>query len=61
MKAVGTCNTAPELRLRHHLWQAGLRYRKYPRIDFTTLDLAFLGPHIDVFVDGCFEHGCPTH
>lgn len=61
MKAVGTRDTAPELRLRHHLWRAGLRYRKHPKIANVTPDFAFLGPRIAVFVDGCFWHGCPRH
>lgn len=61
MKAVGTRDTAPELRLRLHLWRAGLRYRKHPKIANVTPDFAFVGPRIAVFVDGCFWHGCPQH
>lgn len=61
MKAVGSRDTAPELRLRHHLWRAGLRYRKHPTIANVTPDFAFVGPRIAVFVDGCFWHGCPRH
>ena len=61
MKAVRRSDTAPELRLRRSLWQHGLRYRKHPRIAETRPDLAFLGPRIAVFVDGCFWHGCPDH
>ena len=61
MKAVGRRDTAPELRLRRHLWRAGLRYRKHPKIADATPDLAFVGSRIAVFVDGCFWHGCPQH
>ena len=61
MKAVRRTDTAPELRLRRSLWKRGLRYRKHPRIADTRPDLAFLGPRIAVFVDGCFWHGCPAH
>ena len=61
MKAVRRSDTEPELRLRRSLWRRGLRYRKHPRIADTRPDLAFLGPRIAVFVDGCFWHGCPDH
>jgi DNA mismatch endonuclease, patch repair protein len=26
-----------------------------------TVDIAFAGPRIAVFLDGCFWHGCPEH
>jgi DNA mismatch endonuclease (patch repair protein) len=26
-----------------------------------TADVAFLGPRVAVFVDGCFWHACPVH
>ncbi|CAL9457582.1 hypothetical protein SUDANB171_02553 [Streptomyces sp. enrichment culture] len=26
-----------------------------------TIDIAFPGPKVAVFVDGCFWHGCPEH
>lgn len=61
MKSVGKWDTAPELRLRLHLWKNGLRYRKHPRVADTRPDLAFVGSRIAVFVDGCFWHGCPRH
>jgi DNA mismatch endonuclease (patch repair protein) len=25
------------------------------------MDIAFLGPKVAVFLDGCFWHGCPEH
>ena len=61
MKAVRNRDTAPEIRLRRHLWKMGFRYRKHPRIAATRPDLAFMGPRVAVFVDGCFWHGCPRH
>lgn len=57
-------DTQPELALRKRLWAKGLRYR----VDYKVLpalrrraDLAFLGPRVAVFVDGCFWHRCPEH
>lgn len=57
-------DTKPELALRSLLWARGLRYR----VDHKVLpgmrrraDLAFLGPRVAVFVDGCFWHRCPEH
>jgi len=55
----------PEVSLRRELHRRGLRYRKNPplRTDagIVTPDLAFVGPKVAVFVDGCFWHSCPTH
>lgn len=57
-------DTEPEVRLRRAVWRRGLRYR----VDHKILpglrrraDLAFLGPRVAVFVDGCFWHRCPQH
>lgn len=57
-------DTKPELLLRSRLWSLGLRYR----VDHQVLpglrrraDLAFIGPRVAVFVDGCFWHRCPEH
>lgn len=57
-------DTKPELALRRELWARGLRYR----VDYQVLhgfrrraDVAFIGPRVAVFVDGCFWHGCPDH
>jgi len=57
-------DTQPELALRRGLWARGLRYR----VDYRVLpelrrraDLAFVGPRVAVFVDGCFWHRCPDH
>jgi DNA mismatch endonuclease (patch repair protein) len=61
MRSVRTRDTAPEIRLRRALWKAGLRYRTRTRIERAQPDIAFLGPKVAVFVDGCFWHGCPRH
>ena len=57
--------TLPELALRRALWARGLRYRVNVRLPLTklrrTADVAFLGPRVAVFVDGCFWHDCPVH
>jgi DNA mismatch endonuclease, patch repair protein len=64
MRRVGQTDTAPELAIRRILFSRGLRYRKdyrpVPRLR-TKADLAFLGPRIAVYIDGCFWHGCPEH
>jgi len=55
----------PEARLRRELHGRGLRYRKNPAlrtsIGVVRPDLAFVGPRVAVFVDGCFWHYCPLH
>lgn len=56
-------DTGPELAVRRILHAKGLRYR----VDFAPLggrrraDIVFTRPHIAVFIDGCFWHGCPDH
>jgi len=64
MARTGRRDTAPELELRRLLHGRGRRYR----VDYQIVpgvrrraDLAFVGPRIAVFVDGCFWHGCPEH
>lgn len=56
-------NTRPELDLRRALYRLGYRYRIHRRIPGTRreIDIAFPGPRIAVFVDGCYWHGCPRH
>ncbi len=54
-------DTSPEVALRSALWHLGLRYRVNLRIGSTRPDIAFLGPKLAVFVDGCFWHSCPIH
>ncbi|ABP53047.1 very short patch repair endonuclease [Salinispora tropica] len=57
-----TRDTAPEVALRRAVHALGLRYR-LGRTLFNRCrpDLAFPGPRVAVFVDGCFWHGCPQH
>lgn len=50
-------NTAPELRLRHALFAAGLRYRLHARHLPGRPDLIFPGARVAVFCDGDFWHG----
>ncbi|MEQ4209645.1 very short patch repair endonuclease [Actinopolymorpha sp. B9G3] len=57
-------DTAPEMELRRTLHSRGLRYRVHvpvPGMARRKIDIAFLGPKLAVFVDGCFWHGCPRH
>jgi DNA mismatch endonuclease (patch repair protein) len=60
MARIRSSDTKPELRLRRHLWAAGLRYRLRPALPGTP-DIAFISARVAVFVDGCFWHGCPSH
>lgn len=57
-------DTGPELAIRRLLHATGHRYRlhrKVPGMARRTIDIAFPGPKVAVFVDGCFWHGCPEH
>lgn len=57
-------DTAPEVELRRALFRLGKRYRcGYPVPGFPrrTIDIAFPGLRLAVFVDGCFWHACPEH
>nr|WP_208619290.1 very short patch repair endonuclease [Amycolatopsis coloradensis] len=57
-------DTKPEIRLRKVLHALGLRYRVSIRPLSNlrrTVDVAFPGPRVAVFVDGCYWHGCPDH
>jgi DNA mismatch endonuclease (patch repair protein) len=57
-------DTGPEMVLRRLLHGRGLRYRVgYPVPDARrrTIDIAFPGAKVAVFVDGCFWHGCTAH
>ena len=59
-----TRDTEPELALRHELHARGMRYRvgyPVPGNRRRSIDIAFVGIRLAVFVDGCFWHGCPTH
>jgi DNA mismatch endonuclease, patch repair protein len=57
-------DTKPELAVRRLLHSAGLRFRlqrRIPGMARSTIDIAFPGPRVAVFIDGCFWHGCPEH
>lgn len=59
-----TRGTTPEIALRKALYGLGLRYRvqwRVPGLPRRTIDIAFPGRRVAVFVDGCFWHGCPEH
>lgn len=60
-KRVGT---KPEVELRKLLHRAGHRYRvayPVPGMPRRTVDIAFPGRRLAIFVDGCFWHACPEH
>ncbi|HZG42145.1 MAG TPA: very short patch repair endonuclease [Longimicrobium sp.] len=64
MKRQRTKDTALEIAVRRILHRAGLRYRVHypvPGIPRRSIDIAFTGPKIAVFIDGCFWHGCTLH
>ena len=60
MSRVRGQNTTPERTLRRLLRLKGLRYRLHSDLPGRP-DIVFPGPHVAVFVDGCFWHGCPLH
>jgi DNA mismatch endonuclease (patch repair protein) len=65
MRANRRTDTKPELALRSALHRQGYRFRKDFRLDLdggrVRPDIAFTGPRVAVFVDGCFWHVCPQH
>lgn len=63
MARVRSRDTTPELALRKELHRRGRRYFVHRRLlgDRRTVDLAFPGPKVAVFIDGCFWHSCPDH
>lgn len=57
-------DTRCEIALRKQLFASGLRYRVHypvPGRRRRSIDVAFPGVKVAVFVDGCFWHGCPEH
>lgn len=57
-------DTGPEVALRRLLFARGFRYRlhvRVPGLPRRTVDVAFPGIKVAVFMDGCFWHGCPEH
>lgn len=64
MSAQRRLDTRPELALRRLLHASGCRYRvqwRTPLLPRRSIDVAFPGRRVAVFVDGCFWHGCPEH
>lgn len=64
MRELPTCATGPEMALRKCLHKLGLRFRvqfRLPELSRRTIDIAFPGKRVAVFVDGCFWHGCAEH
>ncbi|MCP3756225.1 very short patch repair endonuclease [Streptomyces sp. TBY4] len=64
MRRQASRDTAPEMLVRRLLHASGVRYRlqvKVPGMPRRTMDIAFPGRRIAVFIDGCFWHGCPQH
>lgn len=60
MKANGARNTGPEIMLRKALRGIGLAgYRLHLRNVPGRPDIAYPGPKVAVFVNGCFWHRCP--
>lgn len=61
MKAVGSKNTMPEMRVRRAAFSLGYRYRLYDKRLPGHPDLVFPGRRTALFVHGCFWHqhvGC---
>lgn len=57
-------DTAIELEVRRSLFARGARYRVHypvPGHRRRSIDIAFPGKKIAVFIDGCFWHGCHIH
>ncbi len=60
MRSIGSKDTAPEVALRRALVAAGLGgFRKY--WGRPSVDVAWPGRKLAVFVDSCFWHVCPEH
>jgi len=64
MQANRSRDTSIEWAVRHIAHSRGMRYRvnARPERDIRrTADMVFAGPHVAVFIDGCFWHGCEAH
>lgn len=64
MRRAKTSGTEPELAVRRLLFANGFRYRvqsRVPGLSRRTIDVAFPGKRLAVFIDGCFWHGCAQH
>ncbi len=57
-------DNGPEMAVRRLLFARGARYRvcfRIPGQRRRTIDIAFIGPRLAVYIDGCFWHACPEH
>jgi len=64
MRSQRRSGTKPEIALRKALHAKGLRYRvayPVPGLPRRSIDVAFPGKRVAVFVDGCYWHRCPEH
>jgi DNA mismatch endonuclease (patch repair protein) len=64
MRSMPEHSTGPEMAVRRLLFAKGLRYRVHypvPGASRRTIDVAFPGKKVAVFIDGCFWHGCTEH
>lgn len=64
MRRQRSSDTEAEWAVRRALFSLGLRYRKHypvPGRPRRSIDIAFPGRRIAVFIDGCFWHGCALH
>ncbi len=64
MSTVRKRDNGPEMAVRRLLHARGARYRvcfRIPEQRRRTIDIAFVGARLAVYIDGCFWHGCPQH
>lgn len=64
MRSMPEHSTGPEMAVRRLLFAKGLRYRvqyPVPGASRRTIDVAFPGKKVALFIDGCFWHGCTEH
>lgn len=64
MSQLARRDNASELAIRRLLFAQGFRYRvalPVPGRPRRSIDIAFPGAHVAVFVDGCYWHSCPLH
>jgi len=64
MRSMPEHSTGPEMLVRRLLFAKGLRYRvqyPVPGAPRRSIDIAFPGKKVAVFIDGCFWHGCSEH
>lgn len=64
MRSMPEHSTGPEMAVRRSIFANGLRYRvqyPVPRAPRRSIDIAFPGIKVAVFIDGCFWHGCLEH